>query len=210
VEGSEARRGRRRDPALDTVILETALQVLAEVGYERFTVNEVIARCGVSSATVYRRWATMEDLVEAALRSLTPAPVEIDTGSFDGDVGELVRHLGAVLSDHGHLSGPGTLGSASAPPFGALVDELFVKPRRDALGAILRRAKRRGELDSLPPLADCWSYLAGPVHHRISIRRAPFTEGFARATTNFVTAGLRELSGQRTTEARATAGLANS
>jgi AcrR family transcriptional regulator len=188
-------RGRRRDPALDAAILETTLQVLAEVGYERFTVNEVIARAGVSSATVYRRWATMDDLVDAALASLTPEPVEIDTGSLEGDVGELVRHLGAVLAEHGHLSGPGTIGSAAPAPFGDVIDALFVKPRRDALGAILRRAKRRGELTSVPPVADCWSYLAGPVHHRILIRRAPFTEGFARATTAFVTAGLRELGG---------------
>jgi len=145
---------------------------------------------------VYRRWATMDDLVRAALASLTPEPIEIETGSLDGDVGELIRRLGAVLSARGHLSGPGTLGSASASPFGELVDDLFVKPWREALGRILRRAERRGELASVPPVADCWSYLAGPVHHRILIRRAPFTEGFARATTAFVTAGLRALHGQ--------------
>src|SRR5262245_44263103 len=105
-------RGRKRDPALDAVVLEVTLHVLAELGYEGFTVNEVIARTGGSSATVYRRWATMDDLVVAALKSLAPEPVEIDTGSLDGDVGELIRHLGEVLSRHGHLSGPGALGSA--------------------------------------------------------------------------------------------------
>jgi AcrR family transcriptional regulator len=187
--------GRKRDPALDRTILETTLHLLAETGYDGFTVNEVIARSGVSSATVYRRWPSMDDLVVAALETLSPQPVEIDTGSLDGDVGELIRHLGAVLSEYGHLSGPGTLGSASEGRFGDLVDELFVKPRRDALAKILRRAKQRGELRSLPPVADCWSYLAGPVHHRVFIRRERFTESFARATIAFVTAGLREVGG---------------
>jgi AcrR family transcriptional regulator len=190
-------RGRRRDAALDAAILGAALEVLAEVGYEGFTVSEVIARAGVSSATVYRRWATMDDLVVAAVRSLAPEPVEIDTGSLEGDVGELVRHLGTVLSRHGHLSGPGTLGTGSATPFGDVVDELFVRPRREALGLILRRAVQRGDLTAPAPLADCWSYLAGPVHHRVFVRREPFTEAFARATTTFVTAGLRELGGTR-------------
>jgi hypothetical protein len=177
------------------VILETTLQVLAEAGYEGFTVNEVLARSGVSSATVYRRWPSMDDLVAAALEALSPEPVDIDTGSFDGDVGTLIRHLGAVLSEYGHLSGPGTLGSGTKGRYGELVEELFVKPRRDALGKILRHAKQRGELTSIPPVADCWSYLAGPVHHRVFIRREKFTESFARATTVFATAGLRELCG---------------
>jgi AcrR family transcriptional regulator len=188
-------RGRRRDPALDDVILATTLQVLAEVGYEGFTVNEVIARSRVSSATVYRRWPSVDDLVVAALETLSPEAVEIDSGSLDGDVGELIRELGAVLAEHGHLSGPGTLGSASNGPFGAMVDELFVKPRREALGKILRRAKQRGELARVPPVSDCWSYLAGPVHHRVLIRRERFTTAFATATTTYVTAGLRALGG---------------
>jgi len=190
-------RGRKRDAALDAVILEAALAVLAEQGYGGFTVSEVIARAGVSSATVYRRWPTMDGLVVAALGSLAPEPVEIDTGSFEGDVGELIRHLGGVLARHGHLSGSGSLGSASKAPFGEMVDELFVKPRRDALGRILRRAEQRGELASPAPVADCWSFLAGPVHHRVFVRREPFTEAFARAATTFVTAGLRELGGRR-------------
>jgi hypothetical protein len=78
-----------------------------------------------------------------------------------------------------------------------LVEELFVKPRREALGKILRRAKQRGELAHVPPVADGWSYLAGPVHHRVFIRREKFTEAFARSTTAFVTAGLRALGGHR-------------
>lgn len=191
------RPGRKRDIALDEAILNTALEVMAEVGFSGFTVNEVIARAGVSSATVYRRWATMEELVVAALQSLTPEPVDIDAGSLDGDLGELVRHLGTVLSRYGHLTGSGTLGSRSEPPFGNLVDDIFVRPRREALGQILRRAQGRGEVAQLPPVADCWSYLAGPIHHRIFIRRKPFTKAFAAATTAFVSAGLRALCGPR-------------
>jgi Tetracyclin repressor-like, C-terminal domain/Bacterial regulatory proteins, tetR family len=200
TEGADpvARRpGRKRDTALDGAILHAALGVLAELGFAGFTVNEVIARTGVSSATVYRRWATMEELIVAALQSLSPDPVDIDTGSLDGDLGELVCHLGTVLSRYGHLTGPGTLGSGSEPPFGDLVDEIFVRPRREALGQILRRAQGRGELVSIAPVADCWSYLAGPIHHRVFVRRKPFTKSFAAATTAFVIAGLRALCGPR-------------
>src|SRR5690606_19453403 len=53
-----ARAGRQRDPAADEAILAATLELLAEGGYGTLTVAAVIERAGVSSATLYRRFAT--------------------------------------------------------------------------------------------------------------------------------------------------------
>ena len=58
-----AKVGRRRDDARDEVILDAALAVLAEQGYEGMTIDMVAAQAGMARATVYRRWATKADLV---------------------------------------------------------------------------------------------------------------------------------------------------
>ena len=61
------RSGRPRSQAADDAILRAALDLLREHGYGGLTMASIIERAGVSSATLYRRWATKQDLVLAAL-----------------------------------------------------------------------------------------------------------------------------------------------
>jgi AcrR family transcriptional regulator len=88
--GTPVRVGRKRDHARDAPILDAALAVLAESGYEGMTVDMVAARAGAARATVYRRWATKADLVLAAAARLSETDVGLDqlpdTGSLRGDV----------------------------------------------------------------------------------------------------------------------------
>ncbi|MCY1143694.1 TetR/AcrR family transcriptional regulator C-terminal ligand-binding domain-containing protein [Actinoplanes sp. Pm04-4] len=71
------------------MILEAALDVLAETGYDGMTVDMVAVRAGAARATVYRRWPTKIDLVLHAVRRLAPGRVDVDqlpdTGSLRGD-----------------------------------------------------------------------------------------------------------------------------
>ena len=82
--------GRKRDHSRDAPILDAALVVLAEAGYEGMTIDMVAARAGAARATVYRRWATKADLVLAASARLSETDVGLDhlpdTGSFREDV----------------------------------------------------------------------------------------------------------------------------
>src|SRR5262245_2839968 len=52
-------------------ILGAALTELARTGYGALRIEDVAARAGVNKTTVYRRWSTKEDLVRAALLSIT-------------------------------------------------------------------------------------------------------------------------------------------
>ncbi|HEY2205608.1 MAG TPA: TetR/AcrR family transcriptional regulator [Pseudonocardia sp.] len=67
------------------------LDVLAEVGYHRLTIETVAARAGVGKATVYRWWPTKARLVVEALSTqLEFHPVEA-TGDLKADVRTLVQ-----------------------------------------------------------------------------------------------------------------------
>ena len=185
-----ARPGRQRSEAADQAILSATLDELAESGYAGFTVAAVIHRSGVSSATLYRRWTTKEDLVVAALASLHAEPVAIDTGSFEGDVTALVRALAKIMAVRrddlaGVLAGELRRDSALRDA----VDAKFLAPRLALLAGILDRAEARGELTA-PPSADvAWSLISGPMYHRAYVRAEPLTPAFLRAVTAFAVAG---------------------
>ncbi|MGH9122000.1 MAG: helix-turn-helix domain-containing protein, partial [Acidimicrobiales bacterium] len=77
--------GRPLDPSRDEAICQAALTLLAEVGYDRLTVEAVAARAGAGKATVYRRWASKAALVADALNQIAPPQHLPDTGSLQGD-----------------------------------------------------------------------------------------------------------------------------
>ena len=70
MELTKRRPGRQRSEAAGELILATTLDCLREYGYAGLTMAGVIERAGVSSATLYRRWATKPELVAAAVEFL--------------------------------------------------------------------------------------------------------------------------------------------
>jgi AcrR family transcriptional regulator len=86
----KARAGRKLDHTRDAAILDTALAVLAESGYDGMTIDMVAARAGAARATVYRRWATKADLVLDAVARMSATDIDLDqlpdTGSLREDM----------------------------------------------------------------------------------------------------------------------------
>ena len=67
-------------------IFEATLEVLADVGYDRLTMDAVAARAKASKATLYRRWTNKVSLVIEALQH-SKGPTEVpDTGSLREDL----------------------------------------------------------------------------------------------------------------------------
>ena len=65
-------------------ILEAALEVLADVGYDRLTMDAVATRARASKATLYRRWNTKVGLVIDALLSRRRRPRRPTRAAFAG------------------------------------------------------------------------------------------------------------------------------
>ena len=92
-----SRPGRHRSEAADEAIMAATLELLGEHGYGGVTMAGVIERAGVSSATLYRRFSNKDDLVAAAVATLVPSALEIDTGSLAGDLKAFVAALSRAL-----------------------------------------------------------------------------------------------------------------
>ncbi|MGW0160543.1 TetR/AcrR family transcriptional regulator [Mycobacterium sp. NPDC003323] len=144
------RGGRPRDDAREVHILEVAYHLLAEVGYENLTFEEVARRAGASKATLYRRWKTKREMVTAALKAV-PAqrdePDHIDTGSLRGDLLALCRRLITTMRSTDGQTALLLLQAGLDDP--ALCDEIerTVGPTGARLPAnVVAAAVRRGEL----------------------------------------------------------------
>lgn len=139
--------GRPPDPERETAILDAALDVLAEVGYDRLTVSAVHQRARASAKTVYRRWSGKEELMTAALqRAVARAAVDpadlVDTGSLRGDLVANLRRPGAPALTRGLLAAAAVHGE-----LGAAALELLRAQEARLTKVILARAVERGEVD---------------------------------------------------------------
>jgi AcrR family transcriptional regulator len=69
-------------------ILTATLDLLAEQGYSRLTIEGVARRAGVAKTSLYRRWSTKESLILDAIGNvgLADRPEPPDTGSLHADM----------------------------------------------------------------------------------------------------------------------------
>jgi AcrR family transcriptional regulator len=99
-----ARGGRPRDPAADHALVTATLETLRDDGYAGLSMSGVAKRAGVSATTLYRRWSSKEDMVAAAVATLSPVIDRLDTGTLAGDLRAALRQRAKALrSDEGKV-----------------------------------------------------------------------------------------------------------
>ena len=77
-------------------ILDAAVVLLGQVGYDRLTMDAVAAQAKASKATLYRRWSTKAALVvDAILRGEITADLDLDL--FTPALAGIVLHRSFVL-----------------------------------------------------------------------------------------------------------------
>ena len=151
-------------------ILEATLEVLAEVGYDRLTMDAVATRAKASKATLYRRWNGKVSLVIDALHhhQQEAAAVAVDTGSLRGDLIESYCGTGG-LTDKPEVAAFGAILTAIMrdPEFAAAFRRDVVAPKLAASKAMFERAIERGEIDPGVDIELLAPALAGIVMHRL-------------------------------------------
>ena len=143
--------GRKRDLSRDAEILDAALEVLAETGYDGMTIDMVAARAKAGKATVYRRWASKGELVIEAVACMKqndiPAEKLPDTGTLRGDLVAMVkpRTIEDAQQKLRVMAGVMSL-LGQSPELAEAAREAIVEPRMAVNRMFLRRAIDRGEI----------------------------------------------------------------
>jgi len=163
-------------------ILEATLEVLADVGYDRLTMDAVATRAKASKATLYRRWNDKASLVVDALLLTKDSVAVPDTGNLRDDLLELYCGLGGLTDPRGLAMFSSVITAISRDAdFAAAFREKVVGPKIAASEAVYARAKERGEVRSDLDARLFGPALAGICLHRLYILgEAPDQEAVAR------------------------------
>ena len=151
-------------------ILDAALEVLAEHGYDRLTMDAVAQRAKASKATLYRRWNSKATLVVEALARTKPAPPVPDTGDLRSDLMAAFCGMGG-LTDHDTTATLGAVITAVSTDaeFATEFRRQVVAPKALVSRIVFERAQARGELRDDLDLDIVVPALAGIVLHRVFI-----------------------------------------
>lgn len=154
----------RLDRSRDPVILDAALAVVSENGYDAASMNDIAARAGVGKAAIYRRWSSKAALITDALIYWRPDLLtrEVpDTGSLVGDLDALIEQIGRADQDPvpNDLVLRVALEAAHEPGLAAAVDDLVLVKGKGLVAKILAQAAARGEIDAQRD----WSMVADVV-----------------------------------------------
>ncbi|MFE7748208.1 TetR/AcrR family transcriptional regulator [Streptomyces sp. NPDC057428] len=174
----------RRSERSRRATLDAALELCAENGYGRVTIEAIAARGGVSKKTIYRWWPSKGAvMLEAFAEVFIGATPFVDTGDI---VADLRTHIDGVVR------------MVSTPPYGPVyagilselhddevlaraVREQLVDPRFDAAVQRLRRAQEQGQVPAGADLPLMVEMLYGPLYYRNLLRKPPMDE--ARVAT---------------------------
>lgn len=142
--------GRPRSIQSDQAILQATLELLAEVGFERMSIDAIAARAGVSKPTIYRRYKGKEELVADAIESFREEVVLPDTGNLWSDIDALIKNAAQItLSPLGRQTVAMIISSASSnPEFARIYWTKYLQPRRQSFAVVIERAKVRNEIQA--------------------------------------------------------------
>ncbi len=177
---SVRQQGRQRDASRDTVILEAALALVGELGYDRVSMDAVAARAHASKATIYRRWSSKGALVSAAVRCRAPVPMVMpDEGSLRADLLAAVALMAQSIGQQDLALLTGVFAGMRTDP--ELADAMrcdLLGDKESAIAPLFSRAAERGE--PLHPGAVRLFLEVAPavVMHRLIVTAEPVDDAY--------------------------------
>ena len=140
--------GRPRSVKAHQAILDAAIELLVEEGFEGLSLEGVAARAGVGKTTIYRRWPSKEALIIDAVQTLRTEQPTIDACSLRDYMMALALSGEEPRVQELYLRLlPRFLSEATANP--AVFDayrQAIIMPRLQQLIEVVARAKARGEI----------------------------------------------------------------
>jgi len=178
------RLGRKRDLTRDPEILDAALEVLSEVGYDGMTIDMVATRAKAGKATVYRRWDSKAELVIDAVACMKQADLSPerlpDTGSLRGDLVAMIKPHTLEESERKLRVMAGVMSLlASNPELAETAHAAIVEPRLAVNRLFLQRAVDRGEIAADTNIELIASISQSMASYRLLMLRKPMTPDFA-------------------------------
>lgn len=157
------------------VILQAAVDELADHGYGGVTIEGVAARAGVAKSTIYRHWADRLELIADAFETFHERMVPDTTGSPPREtIATLLTHVAEVVTDSTFSRCiPALIEGAERDPRVRDFHHRYSALRRSVLVELVDRGVREGTIarDVDPELAT--AALLGAIFYRRLMTAVP-------------------------------------
>lgn len=169
-------------------VLAATYKLLSEAGIGGVSVDEVARLSGVSKTTIYRHWPSRSELLLDACSKLGTTRSKIsDTGSFEGDVAALARHLAHELSSSRWPAVlPSIIDAAERDPELAKLHAGLHAGLMAPFLAVAERAKKRGELPPGQRASEIAAAIVAPFFYRRWFSREPIDDHFIKGVTRTI------------------------
>jgi AcrR family transcriptional regulator len=162
---------RTRNAEVHQRMIEAALRLFSERGFESTSMDAIAREAGVTKPTLYNHWADKEALMMEVMlhvNGISGEREEFDSGDVVEDVAWILtrRPPDEFEALRGRMM-PGLIAySATHPEFGAAWRNNIMEPARQALRNVLQRGVRRGQLSSGLDMEISICLLLGPMLYR--------------------------------------------
>ncbi|WP_329116469.1 TetR/AcrR family transcriptional regulator [Streptomyces sp. NBC_01465] len=191
----------RRSERSRRAILEAALALVGEVGYNKLTIEAIAARAGVGKQTIYRWWPSKAAVLLDASIALSGDAQEGERYEWSGfpDTGDIAADLKFVLrltvdqfNDVKYEAPARALTAAGAmdPELGAKFTQQLLEPALVLYETRLRAAQEAGQVDPDIDVRVAVEMIVGPLTHRWLQRTNPLTHEFADTCIDQVLRGI--------------------
>lgn len=170
-------------------MLRAALQLTAEVGYSRCSIEAIARSAGTSKQTIYRWWPSKAAILQEAFEEIAGGELEHpDSGDVVADFTSQMTTLARFFTS-AEVGRPfrGLIGAAQTDP--GVAETLFrslFEPRRRAAVQRLRTAQDRGEIAGDPDPDVLVDLLYGPLYYRLLITQGRLGPAYVRRVVALV------------------------
>jgi AcrR family transcriptional regulator len=173
--------------------MEAAADLLIEGGLAAATIEAIAARAGVSKVTIYKWWPSRGAVaIDAYFHRYRVGITAEDTGDVVHDLTVQLQALTDAFRGRAGEVMAELIGQAQSDP--CLADVLrdrWIQPRREIVGALLRRAVDRGQIRPDVDVEILMDQLYAPLYYRLVIGHQPLGESLAPALVRTLLNGAR-------------------
>ncbi len=193
--------GRRLDPRQARTrarVYAAALDVLRRLGIGATTFDTIAQQAGVARSTLYRNWASRDELLYEAIEEQAPFPATSPDDPAPARLESALAEIATALNttSWGSIL-PAALAATDASPALAEGYQRFMSTLRATFTTIIADGKKTGELPASLNDEEFTDALIGPLFFRRLIRKLPTDRTWIRRHIEHTLAAFDASSGGR-------------
>jgi AcrR family transcriptional regulator len=160
--------------------LQTAIDLVLELGFRAVSIESIAAKAGVAKTTIYRRWPNKAAVVMDAFMVRFGSGTQFPTAKKVTDRIRLqMRTMASEFrSKDGSLVKALLAEAQFDPELATAFRERWTLPRRKMALAVFQKAISRGELRSDIDLEATIDLLYAPMYYRLQMRTGPLSDAY--------------------------------